>query len=69
MTATDGGEGMYEFDKLELSTETIRELTAEEMGEVAGGAAQDSLLPTCRCTGYYPSINAPCGISDRVCTA
>ena len=25
------------FDKLELSTETLRELTREELGEVAGG--------------------------------
>jgi len=57
---------MNEFDKLELSTETIRELSAEEMGEVAGGA-QQSLLPTCACTGYYPSINAPCDISGRIC--
>ena len=57
---------MDKFDKLELSTETIRELTAEEMGQVAGGVAQESLLPTCRCTGYYPSINAPC-VSERIC--
>ena len=59
---------MNEFDKLQLSTETIRELSAEEMGKVAGGAAQESLVPTCRCTGYYPSLNAPC-ISYRVCVA
>jgi natural product precursor len=58
---------MNEFDKLELSTETIRELTADEMTQVAGGAAQESILPTCRCTGYYPSINAPC-VSRVVCT-
>jgi natural product precursor len=59
---------MNEFDKLELSTETIRELTADEMREVAGGAAaQQSILPTCQCTGYYPSINAPC-VSRVVCT-
>ena len=61
---------MNEFDSLELSTETIRELSAEEMGQVAGGVAQQSLLqtcqsllPTCGCTGYYPSINAPCDSS------
>ena len=28
---------MDEFRNLELSTETIRELTADELGEVAGG--------------------------------
>ena len=58
---------MNEFDDLKLSTETIRELSAEEMGQVAGGVVQQSLLPTCMCTGYYPSINAPCGISVRIC--
>ena len=58
---------MNEFDNLELSTETLRELSAEEMGQVAGGGAQESLLPTCRCTGYYPSIFDPC-ISVRICT-
>jgi|1186.fasta_scaffold1189286_2 hypothetical protein len=60
---------MDTFDKLELSTETIRELTAEEMDKVAGGAAQKSILPTCQCTGYYPSINADCDPSVRICTA
>jgi hypothetical protein len=30
---------MDAFDKLELSTETIRELSTEELAEVAGGAA------------------------------
>jgi natural product precursor len=58
---------MDKFEKLELSTETIRELSAEEMDKVAGGAAQESILPTCRCTGYYPSINAPCDVSGRIC--
>ena len=28
------------FDKLELSTETLRELTAEELGDVAGGTKE-----------------------------
>ena len=57
---------MTDFDKLELSTETIRELAGPELEQVAGGAQQatlvcaDSLLPTCACTGYYPSINARC---------
>ena len=57
------------FDKLELSTETIRELTGSELVVVAGGVQPatlqcevnpDSLIPTCGCTGYYPSINARC---------
>ena len=49
---------MKKFDKLELSTETIRELSAEEMGQVAGGNAQ--------LTGYYPTINYPC-ITVKIC--
>jgi hypothetical protein len=53
---------MNEFDKLELSTETIRELSAEELREVAGGAEVAVTL-----TGYYPSINYPC-VSRFVCT-
>ena len=57
------------FDKLELSTETLRELTGEELGRVAGGAGEtyvcltgqwEDLIPTNNCTGYYPSINARC---------
>ena len=61
---------MDDFDKLELGTETIRQLTGDELGRVAGGGAPptfdacvnlQSLLPTCGCTGYYPSINARCG--------
>ena len=58
---------MTKFDTLQLSTETIRELTGGELEKVAGGAQQtllcattQSLLPTCACTGYYPSINARC---------
>ena len=50
---------MKKFDKLELSTETIRELSAEEMGQVAGGNVG-------QLTGYYPSINYPC-ITVKVC--
>ena len=59
---------MNGFDRLELSTETIRELTGDELGVVAGGhgptLAQGCTtgVPTIgNClTGYYPSINAPC---------
>ena len=47
---------MNEFDKLELSTETIRELTGDELGQVAGGAKPATLdgcftpvLPTHYC--------------------
>jgi hypothetical protein len=36
-----------DFDKLELSTETIRELTGDELREVAGGAAQPPTLDGC----------------------
>jgi hypothetical protein len=47
---------MNDFDKLELSTETIRELSADEMSHVAGGAPA-----TTDClTGMYPTINMPC---------
>ena len=62
---------MNDFDRLELNTETIRELTGAELGAVAGGAGQPptldcltgmwtDLIPTNNCTGYYPSINARC---------
>ena len=34
---------MNDFDKLELSTETIRELSTEELGEVAGGVKPPTL--------------------------
>ncbi|HEX8086463.1 MAG TPA: hypothetical protein VF529_19400 [Solirubrobacteraceae bacterium] len=63
---------MHDFDKLELNTETIRELTGDELGQVAGGAQKvptidgcftgtwTDLIPTNNCTGYYPSLNAPC---------
>jgi hypothetical protein len=30
---------MEKFDELELSVETLRELTDEQLGEVAGGAS------------------------------
>ena len=36
---------MHGFDKLELSTETIRELSSTELAEVAGGAAAISGVP------------------------
>ena len=51
---------MDKIDKLELSIETIRELTKEEMTQVAAGAQANAY------TGYYPTINYPC-ISNKVC--
>jgi hypothetical protein len=38
---------MNEFDKLELSTETLRDLSSDELAAVAGGAADTTA--TCRC--------------------
>lgn len=56
---------MHDFDKLELSTETIRELNADEMAQVAGGADTVEvgntkfchLFPTYQCTGMYPTFD------------
>lgn len=53
---------------LSLKAEHLAELTADDLGAV-NGAVQAitnnrgicaSLMPTQCCTGYYPSINAPC---------
>ena len=46
---------MHDFDKLELNTETIRELTGSELAEVAGGRP----LPTLQgcLTGIYPTFD------------
>ena len=53
--------------KLALSRETVRELSSPELRHVAGGQLQslnagclNTLTPSCNCTGYYPSLNAPC---------
>jgi hypothetical protein len=63
---------MHGFEKLELSTETIRELTGDELDLVAGGAQGPTVHQGCttgvptigNClTGIYPSINAPCDTS------
>jgi hypothetical protein len=35
---------MHGFDKLELKTETLRELSADELGQVAGGQYDTSIL-------------------------
>ncbi|HEX8002027.1 MAG TPA: hypothetical protein VF519_04965 [Mycobacteriales bacterium] len=44
--------------RLVLAREHLAELTTDELAGVA--AAQQVPLPTQVCTGYYPSINAPC---------
>ena len=43
---------MNEFEKLELSTETLRELTRDELGEVAGGTGPISRT----CIIFQPSV-------------
>ncbi len=47
---------MHGFDKLELSTETLRELSADELSRVGGGADATQIC----LTGVYPTINTPC---------
>lgn len=53
--------------RLTLKSEHLAELTTSELGAIAGAQAITtnqgicaSLMPTQCCTGYYPSINAPC---------
>ncbi len=62
---------MNGFDRLELSTETLRELTEDELALVAGG---DGITTTCPMTTQTPVCPsgatwfAPCnGDSVRVC--
>ena len=43
---------MREFDELELNTETLRDLSADELGAVAGGVGD--LAATCYCPTIYP---------------
>ena len=52
---------------LRLKGEHLAELTSNELESVAGGSMVPSVdvcvqidWPTQECTGYYPSINAPC---------
>ena len=47
---------MSGFDRLELSTETLRDLTREELGQVAGGARI-----TGTCDGVTQSPVCPSG--------
>ena len=56
--------------KLSLRKEALTELGTDELASVAGG--QQSLYPTCACTGYYPSIfddcrTLPTGLTNEAC--
>ncbi|HEX8002028.1 MAG TPA: hypothetical protein VF519_04970 [Mycobacteriales bacterium] len=48
--------------RLALRAEHLTDLTTDELANVAAG--QQVTLPTQRCTGYYPSLNAPCPTTD-----
>ena len=50
---------------LTLRTEHLGELTTGDLASVAGASGLPcepltAICPTHNCTGYYPSINAPC---------
>jgi hypothetical protein len=48
--------------KLALKRESLRTLSPQALREVGGGEVQ-SVIPTkCTCTGFYPSLNAPCTV-------
>ena len=59
---------MRDFEKLELSTETIRELTGDELTQVAGGAAvtTDCALTQKYCPSGY-TWTARCEIDTWAC--
>ena len=59
--------------KLSLRQEALADLSTDELGSVAGASGTPcqvgtvrcqttfTVVPTgCMCTGYYPSLNAPC---------
>ena len=60
--------------KLSLRQESLADLTTDELGSVAGASGLPCnivqsvrcqttytiVLTGCQCTGYYPSLNAPC---------
>lgn len=60
--------------KLTLRQEALADLTTDELGSVAGASGAPCeigrtvrcqtthtlLISGCMCTGYYPSLNAPC---------
>ena len=52
--------------RFKLNRETVRELNDGQLRAVIAG----TLVPTkCNCTGYYPSLNSPCGPSVEICPA
>ena len=52
--------------KLGLRQEALADLAPDQLVTVGGASGlpcdltRHTCLPTCDCTGYYPSINAPC---------
>lgn len=51
---------------LSLRKDTLTELATAELESVVGG--QQSIVPTCVCTGYYPSLFDPCNLTtSKVC--
>jgi hypothetical protein len=60
---------MNEFNKLELSTETIRELTEDELTRVNGGTPTGTTITPTQFK-YCPSgytWTANCNIDTRIC--
>jgi len=54
--------------KLALKRESLREMSPQALREVAGGAVNSGIPTRCMCTGYYPSLNAPCTfVSENIC--
>ena len=53
--------------KLTLRRELLSELTTGELASVAGASGvpchieiRETLIPTCGCTGHYPTVLEPC---------
>ena len=51
--------------KLTLRKETLRALDPRELEQAAGGAIQTVIPTRCTCTGFYPSLDAPCTLVNR----
>ena len=55
---------------LKLRRESLAELSTDDLGSVHGGQQSNlciqvtQLCPSHDCTGYYPSLNAPCTGTD-----
>jgi len=56
---------------LKLRRESLAELTSDDLGSVHGGQQSiiciqmtQDICPSYNCTGYYPSLNAPCTGTD-----